>query len=163
MELALSRQIYISARYIPGIFNKHADHMSRRLKLTAEWKLNPIVFQRIVAVYGMPQIGLFVTRANTQLRKFVSWTADPQSAAIDTFSVQWSDPLSYAFLPFRLIMRCVQRIKRENLASDPSMEIQNMVPPVFSPIRSTPTPSEFRDYTSSPIQPEDLETQTEHK
>ena len=43
---SLSRQIHISARYIPGIFNKHADHMSRRLKLTAEWKL----FQRIVAV-----------------------------------------------------------------------------------------------------------------
>ena len=110
---SLSRQIHISARYIPGIFNKHADHMSRRLRLTAEWKLNPILFQRIVAVYGMPQIDLFATRANTQLRKFVSWIPDPQSAAIDAFSVQWSDPLSYAFPPFSMIMRCVQRIKNQ--------------------------------------------------
>ena len=55
VELSLSRQIHISARYIPGIFNKHADHMSRRLRLTAEWKLNPILFQGIVAVYGMPR------------------------------------------------------------------------------------------------------------
>ena len=108
---SLSRQIHISAKYIPGIFNKHADHMSRRLRLTAEWKLNPILFQRIVAVYGMPQIDLFATRANTQFRKFVSWILDPQSAAIDAFSVQWSDPLSYAFPPFSLIRRCVQRIK----------------------------------------------------
>ena len=50
-----SRQIHISAKYIPGIFNKHTDHMLRRLKLTAEWKLNPILFQRMVAVYGIPQ------------------------------------------------------------------------------------------------------------
>ena len=66
------RQIHISTRYIPGIFNKHADHMSRKLRLTAQWKLNPILFQRIVAVYGLPQIELFATRANTELRKFVS-------------------------------------------------------------------------------------------
>ena len=164
---SLSRQIHISARYIPGISNKHADHMSRRLRLTAEWKLNPILFQRIVAVYGMPQIDLFATRVNTQLRMFVSWIPDPQSAAIDAFSVQWSDPLSYVFPPFSLIMRCVQRIKkseRESFASNPSMEIQTLVPPpVFSPLRSTPTSSEFRDYTTSPIQPEGLEAPTEYK
>ena len=131
------------------------------------WKLNPIMFQRIVTVYGIPQIDLFATRANTQLRKFVSWIPDPQSAAIDAFSVQWSDPLSYAFPPFSLIMRCVQRIRkseRENFASNPSMEIQTLVPPpVFSPMRSTPTSSEFRDDTTSPIQPEGLEAPTEHK
>ena len=74
---SLSRQIHISTRYIPGIFNKHADHMSRRRKkLTVEWKLNPILFQRMAAVYGMPQINLFVTRVNAQLRKFVSWIPD---------------------------------------------------------------------------------------
>ena len=111
---SLSRQIHISARYIPGIFNKHADHMSRKLKLTAKWKLNPILFQRMVAVYRIPQIDLFATRANTRLRKFVSWTPDPQSAAISVFSVHWSDPLSYAFPPFRLITRCVQKIKNQN-------------------------------------------------
>ena len=163
---SLSRQIHISARYIPGIFNKHADHMSRRLKLTAEWKLNPILFQGIVEVYGMPQIDLFATRANTQLRKFVSWIPDPQSAPIDAFSVQWSDPLSYAFPPFNLIMRCVQRIKirKGKSASNPSMETQTLVPPpVFSPIRSTITSLEFRDYATSPIQPEVLEAPTENK
>ena len=164
---SLSRQIHISARYIPGIFNKHADHMSRRLRLTAEWKLNPILFQRIVAVYGMPQIDLFATRANTQLRKFVSWIPHPQSAAIDMFSVQWSDPLSYAFPPFSLIMRYVQRIKNQKgkiLLVTPVWRSRLWYPLLFfSPIRSTPTSSEFRDYTTSPIQPEGLEAPTEHK
>ena len=36
-----------------------------------------------------------------------------QNADIDAFSVQWSDPLSYAFCPFSLIIRCVQRIKNQ--------------------------------------------------
>ena len=57
-----------------------------------------------------------------------------------------------------------KKSERENFASNPSMEIQALVPPsVFSPIRSTPTSSEFRDYTTSPIQPESLEAPTEHK
>ena len=104
---SLSRQIHISARYIPSIFNKHADHMSRRLKLTAEWNLNPIMFQRIVAVYGMPQIDLFATRANTQLRKFVSWIPS------ECCNRRVQCPVSYVFPPFSLIMRCVQRIKNQ--------------------------------------------------
>ena len=46
------------------------------------------------------------------------------------------------------------------------MKIQTLVPPplpVFSPIQSTPSSSEFRDYATSPIQPEGLEAPTEHK
>ena len=56
---------------------------------------------------------LFATRANTQFRTFVLWIPDPQSTAI-AFSVHWSDPLSYAFPPFSLIIRCVQRMKNQN-------------------------------------------------
>ena len=141
--------------------------MSRRLRLTAEWKLNPILFQRIVAVYGMPQIDLFATRANAQLRKFVSWIPDPQSAGIDAFSVQWSDPLSYAFPPFSLIMRCVQRIKNQKgkiLLVTPAWRSRPWYPLLFSLLYDQPhTSSEFRDYITSPIQPEGLEAPTEHK
>ena len=57
-----------------------------------------------------------------------------------------------------------KKSERENPASNPSMVIQTLVsPPVSSPIRSTPTSSEFRDYATSPIQPEGLEAPTEHK
>ena len=57
-----------------------------------------------------------------------------------------------------------QKSERGNPAGNPSMVIQTLVsPPVSSPIRSTPTSSEFRDYATSPIQPEGLEAPTEHK
>ena len=81
-------------------------------------------------------IDLFATRVNTQLRKFVSWIPDPQSAAIDAFSVQWSDPLSYAFPPFSHEM-CAsdKKSERENPASNPSMAIQTLEsPPVCPPM-----------------------------
>ena len=43
-----------------------------------------------------------------------------------------------------------KKSERKNLASNSSMEIQTLVPlPVFSPIRSTPPSSEFRDYATS--------------
>ena len=97
---SLSRQIHISARYIPGIFNKHVGHMSRRLKLTAKLKLNPILFQGIVAVYGMPQVDLFATRANTQLRKCVSWIYQTLIVSESTHSVSSGHtPCLMHFLP----------------------------------------------------------------
>ena len=97
----------------------------------------------------MPQICLFATRDNTQLRKFVPWIPDPQSAAIDAFTVQWSDPLSYAFSPFSLIIRCVQRIKSHNEKILLATSVWRSRPwypflfplPVSSPIQSTPTPT----------------------
>ena len=108
---SLSRQIHASARYIPGIFNKHADHMSGRLRLTnCRMEVEPY---SVPKDSWIPQIDLFATRANTQLRKFVSWIPDHQCSAIDAFSIQWSDPLSYTFPPFSLIMRCVQRLKNQ--------------------------------------------------
>ena len=56
----------------------------------------------------------FVCDKSQQLaQKVCIMIPDPQSAAIDAFSVQWSDSLSYAFPPFSLIMRCVQKIKNQ--------------------------------------------------
>ena len=48
---SLSRQIHISTRYIPGIFNKHVDHMSRKLRLSAEWKLNSMFLKVLNMIY----------------------------------------------------------------------------------------------------------------
>ena len=132
--------------------------MSRRLRLTAEWKLNPILFQRIVAV----ATDRFVfNKSQHSAQKVCVMDTRPSECC----SVQWSDPLSYVFLPFSLIMRCVEGIKNQKgkillvtpvWRSRPSL----VPPPVFSPIQSTPTSS---DYSTSPIQPEDLRTPTEHK
>ena len=135
---SLSRQIHISARYIPGIFNKHADHTSRRLKLTTEWKLNPILFQRSLR----DTTDRFVCdKSQHSAQKFVSWIPCPQSTAIDAFSVQWSDPLSYAFPPFSLIMRCVQRIKNQKkkiVLVTPVWRSRPWYPLLFSPLYDRP-------------------------
>ena len=109
-----------------------------------------------------------MTKANNQLRKFVPSIPDPQCAAIDAFGVQC------VVRPSVLCISSLQsdhemcakdkRSEGENPASNPGMAIRTLVPPpVSSPIRSTPTPSEFRDYATSPIQPEDLVAPTEHK
>ena len=53
----------------------------------------------------------------------------------------------------------------ENPASNPGMATQTLVPILFPLlyVRSTSSPSVFRDYATSPIQPEGLEAPTEHK
>ena len=46
-QFARSKNIWISATYIPGIFNKVKDTESRKHEYHLEWKLNEIYFQQI--------------------------------------------------------------------------------------------------------------------
>ena len=140
--------------------------MSRRLKLTAKWKLNPILFQRIVAVYGMPQIDVCDKSQHSSQKVCIMDTrpSECRNRRVQCPVVRPAVLCISSLQSYHKLCGKDKKSERENLASNPSMEIQTLVPPpVFSPIRSTPTSSKVRDCTSSPIQPEGLETQTEHK
>ena len=43
----LSKEITITAEYLPGLLNVEADTQSRTVKDASEWKLNPRIFQKI--------------------------------------------------------------------------------------------------------------------
>ena len=69
--------------------------------------LSAINFQK---VFGQPDIDLFASRLNAQIMTYVSWKPDPKASFIDAFSIKWSNCLFYAFPPFCLISRCLQKI-----------------------------------------------------
>jgi hypothetical protein len=54
----------------------------------------------------------FATRLNYQVPRFHSWLPDPEAEAIDTFLTNWNE-FFYAFPPFCLIGRVVQKIVHE--------------------------------------------------
>ena len=59
----------------------------------------------------MPDIDMFASRLNKQIECFVSWRPDPDAVAIDAFSLNSSDyKLIYAFVPFSLIGRTIQKV-----------------------------------------------------
>ena len=56
---------------------------------------------------------LFASRLNFQLPRYVSWNPDPEAVATDAFSINWSNDLHYAFPPFSLIGRVLQKIVQD--------------------------------------------------
>ena len=109
-DWARERNIWLSAAHIPGSSNVDADQLSRNLNLNLEWMLSKPIFQRIVSLFGKPDIDLFASRLNAQVETYVSWRPQPMAKFVDAFSIDWSQFFFYAFPPFCLISRCVQKI-----------------------------------------------------
>ena len=90
LVLVQTTESTIQAEYLPGALNNRADAESRKKSELSDWKLNPGVFNRILAINGPLEIDLFAARHNTQLKKFISWHPDPEAQGTDAFKHNWS-------------------------------------------------------------------------
>lgn len=98
-----ARNNRIEASFIGTKENTEADLESRRFFTETEYSLADWAFQNIALSLGNPRIDLFASRINTKCARFVSWFRDPESSAIDAFTIQWGAfSLAYAFSHFRL-------------------------------------------------------------
>ena len=98
--------------HIPSADND-ADCTSRKFNDQIEWQLNPVLFGKIAEVFENPNLDLFASRLNKQLPLYVSWKPDPGAQYIDAFSFNWSSIYMYAFPPFSLIGRVLQKIRAD--------------------------------------------------
>lgn len=105
--------IWLSATHIPGKCNTEADMQSRQFNDRTEWKLNDVVFHRLKETLLNPEIDLFASRLNFQVKPFMSWGHDPEAYAVDAFEHNWSKWLIYAFPPFSLIQRVLMQWRRD--------------------------------------------------
>jgi len=105
--------LWITTAYIPGKLNVIAVSESRKTYQDIEWKLDPLVFNKISSFWGKPSIDLFASRLNFQFRPFVSWKPDPEAFAIDAFSIIWKEQNFYAFPPFAIINRVLQKAEQD--------------------------------------------------
>ena len=106
----IHRNIWLTASYLPGKLNTEADQKSRKFNDRTEWTLNKQAFEHIVKRFGQPEIDLFASRLNAQLDRYVTWLPDPHAESVDAFTLDWSSFQFYAFPPFCLIPRCLQKI-----------------------------------------------------
>jgi hypothetical protein len=112
---AVQRNLWISCVYIPGRLKTIADKSSREFKMETEWMINKQEFVKMCEFFFKvtPSIDLFASRINKQLDKFVSWQPDPEAQFIDAFTICWSNFIFYAFPPFSIIARVLQKIKQD--------------------------------------------------
>lgn len=108
------RNIWLFASYINTKDNFEADEESRRLNLDTECELSHTAFNLITEVLGHPNIDLFASRANAKCAHFVSWRKDPEAISVDAFTLNWTEYYFYAFPPFPLLLKCLQKIEQDN-------------------------------------------------
>ncbi len=109
----LSGNIVLTSSHIPGIQNTEADFASRHFNDRVEWSLHEDIFQKITMKLGSPEIDLFASRLNAKCARYVAWQKDPEAVFIDAFSRSWKDFNAYAFPPFSLIAKVLQRIQQD--------------------------------------------------
>ena len=113
---AISKNITLPARYLPGVDNTTADYLSR-LPNKYEWKLHPNLFQYIDKLWGPHTIDRFATLVNTQLPVFNSRFAEPLTSGIDALTQKdWQDHNNYCNPPFRLIPQLLRAIEHKNVS-----------------------------------------------
>ena len=113
-EWCLQRKIFLQAAHIPGEENIVADFLSRGKYLPSEWVLNPSVFQKIcLASSPPPEIDLFASALNFRLPKYCSRCPDAQAWRIDALSFPWTDLRLYAFPPFSLLPRILDKVAQD--------------------------------------------------
>ena len=94
---AISQNIWLSASHIPGKQTTKADKDSRHLDSHTEWKLAPSIFNEIILHFQVtPEIDLFASHFNYQLKPFVSHQPDPE-AYINACQLSWQHIFFYAF------------------------------------------------------------------
>ena len=108
-DYLISKKISLTVEHIPGALNIQADWESRNQRDSSEWKLNTQTFQKLYQIWGTPNIDLFASRISHQLRTYFAWKPDPHSKATDAMQQNWRHLYAYAFPPFSLIGRTLQK------------------------------------------------------
>ena len=113
-DWCIEQHIWLTMARIPGCDNVEADKESRTFRRCTEWCLKKTLFTNACAKLSVtPDIDLFASRINYQITPYVSYRADPAALAINAFHMSWQHHLFYAFPPFSLITRVLQKIQEE--------------------------------------------------
>ena len=107
------RSIWIHSCYVPSAKNFEADRESRSTRDDYEWGLNAAAYAMVTSKFGTPSVDLFATYQNAKCEIFASWLPDPQATYTDAFTLTWGTLKFYAFPPFSVIPRVLQKIRQE--------------------------------------------------
>lgn len=105
--------VAILTQFVRGETNIVADCLNRRNQvISTEWVLHHHVCSSLWRLWGSPLLNLFATRLNHRLPNFVSPFPDPLVVAMDAFLFPWHSKELYAFLPFHIIRKVINKLYR---------------------------------------------------
>ena len=145
------RNIWLSVFHIPSHMNFRADRLSRlkntntcsvsKLKKKChddmEWALEQEIYQRISDKMGHSEVDLFASAKNNKHKLYISYIPDYGAIAVNAFSILWNYKLHYAFPPFSIIGRVLQKMcedKAELILVAPLFPSQPWFPQILQQI-----------------------------
>ena len=79
-----------------------------------------------------PEIDLFASRLSNQLPSYYSWNPDPKSPSTGALQQKWYHKSRYAFPPFPLIHKVLEKVEEEKVPSliiaTPTWQIPKLEP-----------------------------------
>ena len=106
-DWCIARNLWVTAGHIAGKANIEADLESRQNQTETECMLNPtLLLQSLQTLKFAPDTDLFASRLNKQFPNYVAYRPDPDSIAIDAFTINWVTLKFYAFPHLVLYQLC---------------------------------------------------------
>ena len=100
-------------RFVQGKSNVVADTLSRKDKvIPTEWTLNALVCKELWREWGRPLVDLFATSLTKRLPMYFAPHLDPMALGVDAFLQSWENLEVYAFPPFVLIRKVINKFRR---------------------------------------------------
>uniref|UniRef100_A0A8D9B996 Protein P n=2 Tax=Cacopsylla melanoneura TaxID=428564 RepID=A0A8D9B996_9HEMI len=142
-SVAVTHNMVLIARFIPGRYNTWADNLSRQ-KCLPDWHLLPGATSEIFRHWGVPEIDLFATVNSAVVPQYVALSAqDHQAQFVDAFSQTWNFALAWIFPPPPLLPRVLHHLNSarglfiliapcwENVFWRPDLEARAVAPPMY--------------------------------
>ena len=111
----LSHQITITAEYLPSRLNVRADWEPRNATDSSDWKLHQRVYLKIAKPLETPTADLFASRSCHQVPQYIAWEPDQNGFATNAMQQDWNKMFRFAFPPFSLIGRVINKVLQENV------------------------------------------------
>ena len=110
-EWCILHGVWLTVAHIPGKSNTEADRESRLTRKETEWCLDRSIYSAVIQKLDVtPDIDLFASRLNHQLKSYIAYRPDPGALAVNAFHISWKEYTFYAFPPFCIIQRVLQKI-----------------------------------------------------
>ena len=106
--------IVLSARYLAGRLNGHADGLSRILT-PYEWMLHPKLFQVIQDMWGPHTVDRFASGLMCQLPRYNSLYLDPNTEGVVAMMQDWRGENNFVNAPFWMLTKIMRKVEQEGV------------------------------------------------
>ena len=110
-HLCVAHHLTIEPEWSPRRDNQVADYLSRVVD-EDDWMVPPMIFHHLDSLWGPHTVDRFANVNNRQLERFNSRFWDPETEAVNVFTVNWRDDINWWCPPVGLVPRLVQHASK---------------------------------------------------